>query len=491
MKTRSLKPLTETKYLSIENSWRYRHIMRHFYACDLKYKHWLNKEDVFSALCLDDSFDTYTLELCQQDLESLCKWGNLTAVQDTTKVTTYQQFVNKQYRYQMTEYAIEIERMTVRIENIFVEGGSLEPTLLERIRESLKALKGLLKGDHKEMGGWWSQLINDFQRLNQTYQDYIRDWNSAKAEELMKTNGFILYKEKLLDYFRRFIQALQNESYSIQKVLQNISSKEKLLMYEKIVAYELEIPRVDMEHMDETFIMENVRGKYESLERFFMGDRDQVSEVDTILSMTNEIIRRITRYAASILELNSQYSNRKEEYMVIAKHFFNMADINQAHLFSARVFGVNHYKHFISDEVRQTESIFSSILSEPAIEVVVSPRIRTYREKMKKTALIDHGQVKKKMRERVLEKRQEEKTILMTYLASGQVAFEALDVIPEKVRKTLMRWLAKGMQEKGGFALTEHGQRFKVLNPNEKKRCTLRCEDGEMDMPAYILKFEE
>jgi len=491
MKTTALKPLTETKYLATENAWRYRAIMRYFYACDLKYKHWLNKDEVYVALMENEAFKEYTIELCQQDLDALCRWGNLTAVQDTTKVSSYQQFVNKQYRYQMSEYAIEIERMTVRLENIFIEGGSLEPTLLERIKQQLKEMASMLEATDKEIGGWWSQLINDFQRLNQTYQDYIRDWNSAKAEELMKTNSFILYKEKLIDYLRRFIQVLQNETYGIQLVLKSVSEEDKLLMYKRVADYELDIPRIDMEELDRSFIEGNIQGKYESLEHFFLGSFALSSEVEVILSMTNEIIRRITRYAASILELNSQYSNRKEEYLTISRNFLDMETIQEAHLFSAKVFGVNHYKHFISEAVRETESIFSSILEERPIEIIIAPKIRTYREKMKKTAIRDNHQVKANMREKILKERHEEISLLMTYLTSGKVEFELLDQVPEKVRRTLMKWLVKGIQEKGDQVVTEHGHHYRLMNPNEKRRCKVKCEDGVLEMPAYVLVFEE
>lgn len=48
-----------------------------------------------------------------------------------------EEFRNKQFRYQLSEYSVEIERMTIKLENIFVEGASLEPTLFERIKDEV------------------------------------------------------------------------------------------------------------------------------------------------------------------------------------------------------------------------------------------------------------------------------------------------------------------------------------------------------------------
>ncbi|MBC7961037.1 MAG: DUF2397 family protein [Vallitaleaceae bacterium] len=129
-------------------------------------------------------------------------------------------------------------RLTIRLENIFIEGGSLEPTLLERIKDELKALKGLAAQDEKAVGAWWSQLSADFQRLNQNYQDYIRDWYSAKAEELMKTKSFLLYKEKLIEYLRNFIKELQHYAHEIEFILRQVSEGETVQILEKICLYE-------------------------------------------------------------------------------------------------------------------------------------------------------------------------------------------------------------------------------------------------------------
>ena len=78
------------------------------------------------------------MEQCKQDLDVLISWKNLLAIQDTSKVATVEEFKNKQFRYQLSEYSVEIERLTIRLENLFVESASLEPSLLERIKEEIK-----------------------------------------------------------------------------------------------------------------------------------------------------------------------------------------------------------------------------------------------------------------------------------------------------------------------------------------------------------------
>lgn len=489
MDQRTLKPITETKYLSAENAWRYRAIMRFFYLSYQQFRLWLHKEDVYESLRQQEYFKDYTLELCLQDLEALREWRNLHAVQDTAKVSTYRQFVNKQYRYQMTEYAIEIERMTQRLENLLIEGSSLEPTLLERIKEELQKLPQKLEGDTSTLGGWWQQLSYDFQRLNQNYQDYIRDWSGARAEELMKTQSFLLYKEKLVDYLRHFIKELQHHSQEIETLLRHITPDMEASLLQRLTHYEMSIPRVEAEQVLPEDVYANIRGKYQSLHRFFQGSASRESEVETILTLTNEIIRRITRYAASILETSSQYTSRNEEYRKIAHLFQQQPTLEAAHQLASQVFGIRGYRHFAGDLVRETESINRSLYQEPPLFHPLTPRIRHYRERMLKTAIPDRQAEQQAMRQQVLAQRNQEEAVLMNCLKEGKITFDSLGTITPGTRRSLLTWLSRGLQEQGGIAVTEHGHKFHLVNPGETRRCQLSSSDGTLDMPAYVLEF--
>ena len=84
------KPMLEARYLNVENTDRYRPIIRLFYLKYEKLKYWMYQEDVFEELKEDPYFQEYTMEQCQQDLAALVSWGNLLTIQDTRKVTQEQ-----------------------------------------------------------------------------------------------------------------------------------------------------------------------------------------------------------------------------------------------------------------------------------------------------------------------------------------------------------------------------------------------------------------
>ena len=110
----------------------------HFFENDEKLHYWMYQEEVYAQMKEDPYFAEYRPKQCLQDLTTLTEWKNLNTIQDIRKVTSIEEFKNRKYWYQMAEYSVEIERLVVRLENLFIEGASLEPTLLERIRLSIQ-----------------------------------------------------------------------------------------------------------------------------------------------------------------------------------------------------------------------------------------------------------------------------------------------------------------------------------------------------------------
>lgn len=214
-----LKPVKETNYLNVDNTDRYRPNLRIFYLKYETMKYWLYQEDVYEELTEDPYFKDYTPEQCQQDLSTLVNWGNLVTIQDTKNVRTIEEFKNRKYQYQLSEYAVEIERMIIHLENLSVEGASLEPNLLERIKREILQLGNIGEESVDEVYSWWQDLENDFVRLNQNYQDYMRTLNSVKAEELMKTKEFLVFKDHLIEYLRAFVKSLQQNVTVIESYI--------------------------------------------------------------------------------------------------------------------------------------------------------------------------------------------------------------------------------------------------------------------------------
>lgn len=485
-----IKPLTEAKYLNADNVSRYRCIMRIFFEHYEKLKYWLYQEEVYEEMIKDPFFADYRPEQCQQDLTMLTEWKNLNTIQDTKKVASIEEFKNKKYRYQMTEYSVEIERLVLRLENLFIEGASLEPTLLERIRRGIERFPEIVERDKNEVYTWWTDLNNDFVRLNQNYQDYIRDLNSVRAEEMMHTKQFLVFKDRLIEYLRSFIKGLQRNVGVIEESLCMQKEEMKNQVFEKVVDYELSIPRMDVE-VSKEMIWQKVKGRYQSIYDWFVGNEGQENEAGKLFDATNDIIRKITRYAAQLSEKNALGANRKEEYRKVAELFLKCQDMEEAHKMSAMVFGMECPQHIAGDLVCETDSMNIGVYEEQPMEISLKPRIRTYREKSRRSAIRESAEQKQETRRKMLEKQREEMEKLRALEVNGRIHFGELPVLEPRIREILLKWLSDAMESADFSARTDDGRRYILDRSRADETCVVHCLDGNFTMPDLSIVFQE
>ncbi len=485
-----LKPLTEAKYLNAENADRYRCIMRIFFENYERLHYWMYQEEVYDEMIKDPYFKDYRPEQCQQDLAMLTEWKNLDAMQDTRRVSSIEEFKNKKFRYQMSEYSVEIERLVLRLENLFIEGASLEPTLLERIRLNAGKLAEIDGMNDDEAYSLWNDLNKDFMSLNQNYQDYMRDLNSVKAEEMMRTKAFMVFKDHLTDYLRNFIKSLQRNVGVIEEELKRIDADMRERIIEKITEHELQIPRMDAA-ISRELIENRVRGRYMSIYEWFVAQDGRENEAARLFDATNDIIRKITRYAVQLSEKNALGANRREEYRKVAEIFLRCSDINEAHRMSAMVFGIERPYHLEGDPERETDSMNCSVYDEKPMSLVIKPRVRTYKEKAKRSAITASTEKKREVRRRMLEKQKKDMDKVSALEKDGRIEFSKLPVIEPDIREILLKWLSDALETADLAAKTENGRPYKLICEDRNKKCVVHCTDGNFTMPEFEIVFQE
>ncbi len=485
------KKITETSYLTTENTKRYRPILRYFYEQYERINYMLYKEDVFNELKDKSNFEEYTIEMCENDLEALVEWGNLTAIQDTNNVATVEEFKHRKFRYQLTEYAVEIERLVIKLENIHIEGASLEPKLIERIKEEIENIEKISMQSDVDVHSWWESLNSDFKRLNQDYQDYIKTFYAVKMEEVAKSQQFILYKNDLIRYLREFIKLLQENSYSIEEKLKKVDIEVEEKILNKVFLFQKRSVRIDKldENVDEEEIKNRNKEKWKNIKKWFVGLNNSPSEVERINEKTTEIIRKITRVANQIAENRGNVNSKKSDYKKICEMFCKTTSIEEAHKLSSLVFGMFNTRHIKGNYIRQTDSINSSLLEEEPNEYEVKPRIREYKEKQSRTAIVDKTKEKQMQIERYKKQLEDERKEIEKYINNGKIEIKKLPVVKSTFRKTLLKWISKANMNLNKQITIEDGRKIKLICEEQRKRCVLRCDDGNLEMPAIILEF--
>lgn len=486
-----LGPINETSYLSVPNAHIYRKIMRCFYREYEKMHFQLYKEDVFQLIRQDELFADYSMEQLVLDLEALVKWKNLTPIQDPGRVYTIADYKNKQYRYTMSEYAVEIERLTVRLENIFLESGNLSTNFFIRLEKSLEDAELMEHAGLKEVNEWWGMLQEDFKRLNQNYQDYLRDFYSGKTDHLMKSVEFVIHKDKFIKYLNEFVQELQHHAKRIEQILvKNIPIVENDIL-EKVVQSELDIPHALLEiHGNaEPSIRENVVGKWNSLKNWFIDTQGHDCECKKVLQITNDVIRSIIQNAALIVQIQNWGISRKDDYRKFLELFLKCEDLDEAHKLSAHVFGIQKIQHFKTNEPRQEDAINNSVYEEEPAEFLLKPHTRTYREKKDRRGFTDKSLEKMIQRQSYLQNARKQKEIVMRYIKDNRITFSEIgEKVPEDARNIFLQWIALANMNSQKLGRTEYGQEYQLIRGDGN--CVLDCEDGALTMPAYVLEFK-
>lgn len=487
----NLEPINETSYLSVPNATIYRKIMRCFYKEYEKMHFQLYKEDIYQLVMQDRYFENYTIGQLESDLESLVKWKNLTPIQDPGRVYTIADYKNKQYRYTMSEYAVEIERLTVRLENIFLESGNLSTNFFVRLERSLSEAEAMEHAGAKEVNEWWSLLQEDFKRLNQNYQDYLRDFYSGKTEHLMKSVEFVLHKDKFIKYLNEFVQELQHHSKRIEQILVKSIPVVEAAILEKVIQSELDIPHtlLELHGNAEPSIRENVIGKWNSLKEWFLDSQGHECECKKVLKITNDVIRSIIQNAALIVQLQNWGISRKDDYRKFLELFMKCENLEEAHKLSAHVFGIQKIQHFKTNEPRENDAINNSIYTEAPSAFLLKPHTRNYREKKDRRGFADKTMEKMIQRQSYLRHAEIQKEIVLRYIKDNKVIFSEIEeVISVDTRNIFLQWIAQANMNSQGLGRTEYGQEYRLVRKEGK--CVLRCEDGTLTMPEYILEFK-
>lgn len=484
-----LESIPQTRYLSAENYTHYRAIMRLFYQEHQKMNYQMDKKAIFSRLMEDPIFKQYTPEQLTLELDQLVSWKNLTPIQDPHKVYTVADFKNRQFQYMMSQAALEVERMTITLENLYTRTTGLSSSVFRRIKSALDTAEHLEQLSLKEVGAWWQDLQEDFNRLTQNHQDYLREFYGPSAEKHMRSEDFIAYKQHLIRYLEEFIQDLQSSSTQIDAQIEALHPEKIKQILMLVHQSELEVPRPQSErspHWEEDLRLRN-KGVWQALTQWFTGESSIASQV---MEVTNEVIRRVVQNAAILVQMQNMGVSNKVELRHLLMLFAGCETLDEAHKLSSQVFGAQQARHFVVNADWEMERIDRSTYEEPPMNYVLQPRVRTYKPRMDRSGFADKSIEKEAQRQAILEEQRLLQQQVTRYIQNGVLDFEAIPtLVPPNIRMVFLSWVALANLSPDKRSRTEYGQTF-ILKRKGQGTCQLMCTDGNLTMPNYILVFE-
>jgi len=486
-----VKPVPELKYLNADNVARYRLIMRYFYEKHSKLKYWLKPEEVFAGVMAFGLIDDYTEEQCQRDLEVLTDWKNLTSRHDGGRASSIEEYLRKRFRYQMTPYAIEIERMLETLENLHGYGGSLEPALLERIAGYVAQIReahgNFPPGDALQL---WKDLQGAFRQLHESASDYLASLQTAKAEELMLTDSFLVFKDTLSQYLRDFVAGLQQHGAYVEGMFRNTPEAVWDKFLEALVADEQRLPTLDNPLSDEDRMHIHTE-EFTILRQWFIGTATEASDVHYLERQTKDTIARVVRYALAIQEKHRIGMSRRRELEYLGRWFLSLEHPGDAHKLGAYSFGLYATRHFQGEGETTSDSPDMSMWDEQPLVRNLKSRSRIQR----RSSGTEPVRVTKKQQTeamaKILAKKAREAELIADWVKQKHIRMSQLPPLTPEHREILLQWISRCFVNKSRTARTPDGLEVRLQMPENNRRVEVRFTDGVMDVPDFQITIKE
>lgn len=479
-------------YLVVDNVERYRKIMRYFYKRHRQMQGTMYRPDILKMMQQEYSIDYGELEV-DQDLGRLVEWGNLQRQQEMIRPKSIEEYRNKNFRYQITEEGILVEEMVYQLMNQkHVARGALDEKGIRNLYQLLQALVHE-KGDRVEL---WQQIREEFRRIGEDTANYIGYITSPEVDSRMKTEQFLIYKDKFVNYLRDFISSIQGLYLPFTTMIAELSTIDKEKIIDGIFLKEQKIPTMDGISRDE--VAEQVLGEFEALKSWFIGTSDRPSEYENLMAQTDQMITKITGLIYYYGQEVHQYQSRKKDYLHLAKWFHQAENLEEAKKMYGGIFGLERSRHFfVSEGSDATSNRENSWEVAPGI-LFLNKRGRGARQERKALSFnLNKEYQKQKVKEYQAEILQQQQDI-ESYFIEDILDFSQIKTLDQQSRKVFLKWISTAIamhvpdQRTVNKKITQkistefNFETEVMIDPSE--RVIVYCKDGILDMPKVIMK---
>ena len=115
----------------------------------------------------------------------------------------------------------------------------------------------------------------------------------------MKTQEFLIFKDRLIEYLRSFVKSLQINASAIEQYLKNTEEHQIIAILEKEAKYEVSIPQIDVE-LTKEMILDLPEGERGITEEETETKEQQIK--NTMLAQMDSKLDLILAYQEAALE---------------------------------------------------------------------------------------------------------------------------------------------------------------------------------------------
>jgi uncharacterized protein (TIGR02677 family) len=371
------------RYLIADRSKLYRGMIEVFTAAKAEFRLHLRPAEIYTSL-LERGLVASEEETLAA-LDQLVGWGNLQSYHDTAEVATLADFHRRKLLYQLTAAGEAAQRAAVEFLNWLGRPIALEAEALERIHALLGELSQMLDSADRDAGRLTMvlrQIATDAEQLTAQAQGFFRWLHEQTFLRGVDLEGFLRYKEKLIDYLQRFLAELALQTGRIAAQIDALEPRaEEFLQIAAEQEAAVAFARDDAERQSLVVAARARQDQHwRGLRRWFVGINGD-PQVKQLRIAASAAIPRVLVIAGQLHERRASRSDRRADMLELAAWFLEASDDREAHRLWSSAFAIGSVRHLrvnhetIEQRDQQPVPADRSWLDAPPISI--APRLRS------------------------------------------------------------------------------------------------------------------
>ncbi|MBS2028778.1 MAG: TIGR02677 family protein [Deltaproteobacteria bacterium] len=378
---RALNQVAAFQYVTVENAPTYRAIMQVFFDARQRYVIELRGSEVLELLrASTNHFELADEAALDYHLGQLVTWGNLAHAHDPGAVSRLEDFYKRRFVYHLTSVGEAAHRAVLEVEATAGRSGSLQSTMLAKIRDALVELarQGAEAAPSADVVfGLLHDLQAAFGTLTEEANHFISEIDRSDTGPAAEER-FLLYKQALLAYISRFIEQLRRLGTEIRTAIEAVDAAGSARLID-LASRSNDLPP-SLGHGDPAARWrDEQQQRWAGMRAWFAGDRSTGSAptVERLAQVARDAVISLTRTLMRLNERRTRPVDRAADFRTLARWFARASDDGAAHVLWRSAFGLAAARHFVLvDDDPDLVAANTSWWDAPPVEIPV--RLRTH-----------------------------------------------------------------------------------------------------------------
>jgi uncharacterized protein (TIGR02677 family) len=493
-------------HLSVPNADQYRHVLRTFARAKERFIVHLRPEDVAAEMRVEAD------EQLTDALDQLVRWGNLRADIDTGRVTTVEDFHRKRSLYQLTAAGQAAEQAIAFYEEAIGRRGQLQSVALTDIAGQLQALLVLVTEDDPDPAKVHLLLLSvaeRFSSLADNAQAFMAALRRAIDFSDGDVDGFIAYKERLIDYINRFIADLANSGAQIAVLLASLEAvdHERLLVIaaRREAADAVPDGAGDAESLTraEEQALDAWRNRWRGLDDWFTSrDAGHPSQARLLRQAAVTAIKQLIDAVSLLNDRRSGRSDRSADFAALARWFAEAPDDAAVHRLWRAAFGLTPARHLsvTGDTADEWREVQAGTPWGEAPPIRISPQLRrtgTYERRGKPSQVKDRSADRELLRRRAEQEAEQTAEARRRLRTGGPTFLSDVDVLDPRAFRLFLSLLGDALAARSPGdtevkTITNDGSmEVRLRLVPDGGAATIKTEDGVLTGPEHVIEITD